>query len=511
MPTLPQSAGPGGTAAAATSVQLVLPRSLLDAQLRHASPKQPGAPTAGTLAHGPLTLQALATQVQALVASLQSGPPQRLAVTHRSAPAPQRPLPSSLALLYIAPPGEAPPPEPAQWENWLTTRAPEFRLACTALVPDVALLWLRRDGLATAWLRTGDAWAALQDGCSPGSAANARHTWLRIHRIALPGAQMLSWASAGHATPQHAPFTLMPGKSANAPAPLQPPGHAIEPPADEDFDTDTPTIRHSRQAAALGPRVLARIQRSRFVLVGSSSTGSMLGHSLARMGASLLVLDPARMAPHNLDGDLPPLHEGQPRPVALQHLLRGLLRPGARSDARALPISSPAAASLLAEADFVLCCTANPAARLWTNAWALALLKPLLAVRTAAGRIGGDGHESLQAELHLLPPATGCLQCAGSPSPAGAPAWTEHSATPRSWHGVAAHAALRLLEHLYDGRMPGPLVRHLAETEDGGLQVQDSSASPSARLHCPLCQRLQGAGLSAVQPAMLSLQAQPAI
>ena len=510
MPTLPQPAGPG-VSDAATPVQLVLPRSLLDAQLGRASSTQPGAPTAGTLAHGPLTLQALATQVQALVASLQSGPPLRLPVTHRAAPAPQRPLPSSLALLYIAPPGEAPPPDPAQWENWLANRAPEFRLACTALVPDVALLWLRCDGLATAWLRTGDAWAALQDSRSPGPVASTRHTWLRIHRIALPGAQMLRWTSAGHATPQHAPFTLMPGKSANAPAPLQPPGHVIESPADDDFDTDTPTIRHSRQAAALGPRVLARIQHSRFVLVGSSRTGSMLGHSLARMGASQLVLDPARMAPQDLDGDLPPLHEGQARPVALQHLLRGLLRPGARCDAPALPISSPAAGSLLAEADFVLCCTANPAARLWANAWALALLKPLLAVRTTAGRTDGDGHEGLQAELHLLPPATGCLQCAGSPRPAGAPAWPEHSPSPRSWHGVAAHAALRLLEHLYDGRMPGPLVRHLTETEDGGLQVHDHIASISARLDCPLCQRLQGAGLSAVQPAMLSLQARQAI
>jgi hypothetical protein len=202
------------------------------------------------------------------------------------------------------------------------------------------------------------------------------------------------------------------------------------------------------------------------------------------------------MAASSLQADLPPLHEGQPKPVALQQLLRGVLRPGARCDVRALTVASPAAGSLLAGADGLLCCTANPQARRWANAWAQALLKPLLAVRTQAGAQG------FQAELQLLLPGAGCLAC--NPSTAALPA-TEGAAaqaSARSWQGVAAHAALRLLEHLYAGRITAPLLRQLRETEDGGLLVQDRPGHSAAQPGCACCRSLAGAGPAAALAAM---------
>jgi hypothetical protein len=71
---------------------------------------------------------------------------------------------------------------------------------------------------------------------------------------------------------------------------------------------------------------------------------------------------------------------------------------------------------------------------------------------------------------------------------------------------VAAHAALRLIERLYDGRAAGAALRQLVETDDGGLDVRDHAMPLGARLQCAHCQRLRGAGLAAVQPAMVQLR-----
>ncbi|MBQ0942233.1 ThiF family adenylyltransferase [Ideonella sp. 4Y16] len=445
---------------AALPLQLTLPRPLLDQQLQRPWPAPSSAPASalGTLAHGPLTLHALGSQVQALIPRLHSGPPQRLPVQACRGPATQRAwhdAPSGLALLYRSAHGEACPATPAAWDVWLARSAPEHRLACAALVPDIAVLWLQPDGSLHAWLRTGDAWAALQG--QPG----ARSAWHPVAHVALPGAGMLDSRR-----------------------------DAAEPLPD-----DTP-LRHSRLGAALGAPVLSRLQRSRWMVVGCDTVGSLLAHSLARMGVNLQLLDPAPMSASSLLADLPPLHEGQPKPVALQHQLRGLLRPGARCDARALSVASPAAGSLLAGADGLLCCTTDPQARRWANAWSQALLKPLLAVRTQAGPQGFD------AELQLVLPGAGCLVCgAGGPDPA-APLHSAHQASARSWQGVAAHAALRLLEHLYAGRVAVPLRRRLSETPDGGLQVLDHDVRAAARMDCPVCHTLVGAGPAAVQATM---------
>lgn len=481
------------------SLELVVPRSLLDL-LAAPDPHRAGT---GQLANGRLNFQALSDRIQALVAGHQLGLPQRLPLAARPAARsggwPER----GLAVLYAAAPDEAPPTGPAPCEAWLARHAPEFRLACNSLRPDVALLWLGSDGRAQAWLRPGDGWAAVADrgdgaaGCDHSDASVHRPAWRPFGSVRLPGAQMLTMhrTAAGELRwprPTN-PSSDLSSDSDPDPAHAQPAMFA--PGVNEPAEPDR-AGRYSRLAAALSAPVLTRFQALRFAVVGCDRSGSMLAHSLGRMGANLLLLDPARMTPESRDADLPALHEGQAKPVALQHLLRGLQRPGARCDARALSASSPAAGQLLAETDVVLCCTANPEAQ----HWALALLKPLLLLQT--GRTG----ERLWAELWLLPPGTGCLQCRADQraglerhrTPANPP-----QAAPRSWQGVAAHAALRLLEQHLAGRVPGGLRRHLEEDLDSARWTSSDTAwGARDAVTCPACRLYQGTGLTGLRAAL---------
>lgn len=485
------------------SLELVVPRSLLDL-LAVPAPYRAGT---GRLANGRLNLQALSDRIQALVAGLELGPPQRLPLAARPAARGGGGSASGLAVLYAAAPDEAAPTGPAPCEAWLARHAPEFRLACNSLRPDVALLWLGSDGHAQAWLRPGDAWAAVADrgdgaaGSDRSDASAQRPPWRPFGSVRLPGAQMLTMhrTAAGELRwPRTADPSSEPTPTPT-PAPAHPQPALLAPGINQPAEPDR-AGRYSRLAAALSAPVLVRLQALRFAVVGCDRSGSMLAHSLGRMGAKLLLLDPARMTPASLDADLPALHEGQAKPVALQHLLRGLQRPGARCDARALSASSPAAGQLLAETDVVLCCTANPEAQHWAQAWALALLKPLLLLQT--GRSG----ERLWAQLWLLPPGTGCLQCradqraglARHRTPAKLP-----QATPRSWQGVAAHAALRLLEQHLAGRVPGGLRRHLEEDLDSARwTASDTAWGARDAATCPACRLYQGTGLAGLRAAM---------
>lgn len=478
---------------------LVLPRHVLDAQvalaLRHAAVD----PTPGWLALGPLVLQPAWPVPLLLVGSLLPGPPQRLpADAHRRSGSPHgplaRPMSIGLFLLYLAAPHETPPAgtgaganhpahEASVWNHWLARHAPDHRLATLVLQPDMALLWLRADGLVRAVFRPGQAWAAWQQA-GQGAAVSAAGPapWWPLTHLQLPGSDMLELA-LGITTNPH----------------------------DEDAGPD-PAGRYSRQAAALGPAVLRRWQRCCFGVVGAGRAGSVLAHSLLRSGASVRVIDSDTLSPHSLDGDLPPCMEGQPKVLALQRQLQGLARPGATLTPRTLAVSSPAAGQLLAGVDIVVCAADNDAAALWANAWALATLKPLLVVASGLHPHGAE------VDLRLLPPGAGCLACTGGfsqlaqlpaqlalPGPVPTPAelGQQRAGSLRSWGQLASHSGLRLLEHLVAGRIRQPLFRRLLETADGGLQVHDWQPPANRHLTCPLCQRLQGAGLAAVQPAVL--------
>jgi molybdopterin/thiamine biosynthesis adenylyltransferase len=442
---------------------LVLARAQLDAMLTRALAR--ASETGATwLAHAELNFQRGPADLSALAGQLQAG-----SITRSVPTAANRPAAEGVFLLALAPAGATPPDGAAAWEEWMQEHASSFRLATAAAGPALAVLWLRADGLAAAVCR-----------CSAGA-------WRPFTQLRLPGAHMLA-------------LEMGPVRAVSS----------SDTQGSEDQEAYLTQGRYSRQAGGLGTPVLSRLQSSRIAVVGLGRTGSVLAHSLARMGCSLQFFDPDMMEPHNLDGDLPPLLEGRPKAEAAARFVRGLMRPGAELDARILPIASPAAGSLLLHCDVLISCVDNDAARLWANAWALALNKPLLDVATGLHPHGAE------ADIRLLPPGSGCLACVGGlaqqaglqqqlagtqPPPMPADFRRQRRGSLRSWGVLSAHMGLRLLEHMYAGRIGHVVFRRLVETEDGGLLVEDSTGSASAG--CPLCAGLQGAGSRAVHAGRL--------
>lgn len=454
---------PGTDASPSAPSALLLPRSALDGLIERALRGQ-----ALPLAHGPLVLQAIWPTMYALAGPLRPGPPQPLPADAAHSPA--GPATDGLVLVALAPPDEAAPQGDDGWERWLQRVTPAFRLATPVLNPSLAVLWLRLDGQAVAAFRPG----------LPPPAPAAR--WQSVPLLRLPGAGLaqVRW-----------------------------------PPTPPQFETALDVERRfSRQAGALGPATLARLQKACVAVVGAGRTGSVLAHGLVRMGVHrVLLMDPDTVAPADEDGDTAPGLEGRPKVEAVQRFLRGVARPGAALDARRLPVARSAAGSLLVEADLIACAVDNDAGRLWSNAWALAGNAVFLDIASAVRAEGAE------VDLRLLPPGTGCLLCVGGlaqPERAAEELWHESPpATPadfrqqrrgssRAWSAMAANLGLRMIERHVSGTLDRPLFRRLTEGPDGALSVLD--VWPAVRLGptCPLCGVLQGAGLAGPTPARLA-------
>jgi hypothetical protein len=492
---------------------LVLPRVALKDQLERALAARDRALGARWLAWCRLVVQRVGGSVHALAGALHAGVPRRLAPlrmqqTRAVAGLPDVTAPAGLILVCLAADGEALPDslprsdgEPATesarsalWERWLVGQVPEYRLTCTAIVPSLAILWLRTDGVAAAMFRPGDDWSAIVSGLPPDARRPDCRGWRPFGALHLPGAGMLQLAMNRTA-----------GSELRGAAMLAAPSH-WEPAAEDD---EAPLEgRFSRQGAALGPAEQARLMQCRIAIVGCGRTGSAAAHSLARMGCSLLIIDPDSMSPHSLDGDLPPLMEGHTKVEAAQRLLRGLMWPGASLDVRAISIDSPVAGALIAECDAVLSRVDNDAARVWANAWALATLRPLLAGATDLHTHGAE------ADLRLLPPGAGCLGCVGGfaereqlleqlgtagPPPAPADFRRQRRGSLRSWSVLSANLGVRMLEQMIAGRLRTAVFRRLAETLSGGFESRDWTPHPARRLTCPMCRGVEGAGLDAVR------------
>lgn len=453
----------------AARLRLVLPRAELDRAVVECQAHPGAVASRPWLAHGPLTWQPEGDHLQALAGPFSPGPVGRAPASAEASAS------DGAVVLAMLPAAATPPANATAWEAWMQAHAPGFRLASPVLDPALAVLWLRADGLALAACRH-HGW--------PGG-----RLWRPVDELQLPGAEMLLLTVNGQA-------------------------QVALPP---DYEGG----RYSRLAGALGPSVLARLQRSRIALVGLGRTGSTLASSLARMGVGLQMFDPDLIEPHNLDGDLPPLLEGRSKAEGAVRQVRGLMRPGAPIDARVLPVASPVAGTLLAGADVVISCVDNDAARLWASAWALALAKPHLDIATGLHPHGAE------ADLRLLPPGTGCLACRGGfaqqarlaaegaallPEPTPADFRQQRQGSLRSWGVLSAHAGLRMLERMYAGTVSHALFRRLAETATGGFTVQDEIGDAAGPARCSMCTAFAGRGLRAVTCRRLdeALKAMPA-
>ena len=288
---------------------------------------------------------------------------------------------------------------------------------------------------------------------------------------------------------------------------LSPPASRLAPESAERED-ELASGRYSRQAGALGAAVLARMQAATFAVVGAGRTGSVLAHTLVRAGASVMLIDPDRVAQHNLDGDVLPQHEGLGKADAVARYLRAISRPGAHADPRTLDIADPVCGSLLVRTDAVISCVDDDRARLWAAVWCAALLKPHLDIGVAArpGRLGAD----LRLTLPGSSAGAACLACLGgfadaqrlpldtpSDQPQQWPDFRQQRAgSLRSWGSAAAHLGLRMVEALFAGTGPGSMFRRLDEDGQGRLTTRDDVAGSNSA--CPLCQSYTAVGRRAV-------------
>jgi hypothetical protein len=368
---------------------------------------------------------------------------------------------AAILLLQLGAADLAPPASAADWQAWLLATAPAYRLLCAGRDPAVLGLWLDMRGHAA-------------------GAVRLERQWHPLAMLSLPGPGMVR-------------LPLTAGSMSNRPA---------------DTVGDLADGRYSRLAGALGPEVLSGWQRSVFAVVGAGRTGSLVVHTLARSGASVVLMDPDRVEAHNLCGDLLPQHEGLHKADAVARFVRPLLRSGAFADPRSLDIGDRAAGLLLIGCDALISCVDDDRARLWAAAWCAALLLPHLDIGVAA-RLQGD----VGADLRLIVPGRGCLACVGGfarpqrlPLDAAADALEpaagflqQRAGSLRTWAQVASHAGLRLLELMHAGRLPGTVFRRMQEDAIGTLRLIDSATAGAA--DCPLCGRFTALGRLGVDGA----------
>jgi hypothetical protein len=341
------------------------------------------------------------------------------------------------------------------WLQWLESAARNHRMLALRTAVPLMLVLVTRHGHASG--------VVLID-----------RTLLPLARICLPGAAMRR-------------IELLP-----------PPACRPEPRAPEE------SARYSRLAGALGPSVLRRIQSSVFGIVGLGRTGSRVATTLARYGASLLLIDDDIVEQHNAnDGDalVPSFHEGQGKATALARALSPLARPGASILPRRLPVASRITGHLLGDVDMLISAVDNDAARFCAASWAAALVLPHLDVGVSVPLVGEIG-----ADVRLTLPGAGCLACvggyadgaelAGQLGGARAPAAdfrTQRRGSLRSIGGIAVDLGVRLIEQLYEGRLAANRFLQLQEdSETGAIRLTDRTLQ--AFRTCPVCAPLAGIG-----------------
>ena len=192
---------------------------------------------------------------------------------------------------------------------------------------------------------------------------------------------------------------------------------------------------------------------------------------------------------HNLDASevLEPADLHQPKALALARRLRRL-GTGAPIEAVVSPVMGPGGRHALANAEVVVCCVDNDAARAFVGSWARRYGLVLLDLGTAVRREGPRWRAG--ADIRLLLPGDGCILCRGGladPAARGPAAdWrTERAGSLRTLNGTAANLGLGLLEQLLFGRLQGSTWLRL-EIDESGIPLVTRIASPPVQ-DCPGC------------------------
>lgn len=223
----------------------------------------------------------------------------------------------------------------------------------------------------------------------------------------------------------------------------------------------------SRTIGALGEEVWSRLTGLQVGLVGCGRLGSLLATSLARTGVSEWVLvDPDHIERHNLGESAGWTEEdlGTSKAEGLARHLRQTC-PWVQSPT-AIPnsVAMEPARRALRSCDVLLCCADAGGGRLATGILASLYHRPLIDVGT--GVFSSGGGRDIGAEVRLVLPGDGCLQCVGGtarPEEARSALqsadaeqliingrdWSdERAGSLRSWNTVVVGTAQRILESL---------------------------------------------------------------
>lgn len=265
----------------------------------------------------------------------------------------------------------------------------------------------------------------------------------------------------------------------------------------------------SRTRGALGaPDVWPRLTALHACLIGVSRTGSLLATSLARLGVQhLTLLDPDVVEAHHLDSmdGVTPADVGRAKVTAVATSLH-TLAPALRLTALPQRLTEPAALVRVKEADVLLCCVDNDAARLLATTLATLYLKPLIDVGTGIV-FTPDAQRQMGADVRCVLPGEACLLCAGglvqeaearrtlatwSPVRAATspvPWQTQRAGSLRTLNHLAAHLGLQMWLDLVAGRLATSCWAQVEFDAQGRLQVRYPPLPPVATTACVLCRK----------------------
>lgn len=195
--------------------------------------------------------------------------------------------------------------------------------------------------------------------------------------------------------------------------------------------TGAQRVRWSRTIGALGGvDVWQRLTQLRVGVVGCGRSGSLVAEALARLGVrDVTLIDPDRVELHNL-GEMALVTSadvGEAKSVALARRLCQLLPADAPPPAAVtVGIMEPAALALASECEVLFCCVDSDGARLATGMLATLFNRVLVdigtgiqfdagsaAAQSPADNIGRGSQRTLGADVRLIVPGEGCLQCMG--------------------------------------------------------------------------------------------------
>lgn len=280
---------------------------------------------------------------------------------------------------------------------------------------------------------------------------------------------------------------------------------------------DATSGRWSRTAGALGgDGILERLRCLEWVIVGAGRTGSLLASAAARLGAPLVLIDSDVILLHNL-GEMEAVGDGDIGSFKAEALARTLtsLTP-AEITAVNRPILDQDAIARIKACDLIACCVDNDSARLSAGILATLYHKPLCDIGSGVFRSGRElrqalhnGERTMGADIRLILPADGCLQCRGglvdfegaiarlanalAPEDNHTDWRQQRSGSLRSLNQMATGLALQMVQDLVAARMAESTWARIEIAPGGRANVTYPHVNQASPQECPLC-ALSGLG-----------------